>query len=328
MKKKTKNLVLLLMIFLILCSVLLLTRYLSEKKARQQEEESASESIANIVYLISAEDIKGFSYENNGTEFSFSYDGQWYYEPDRNFPVNQTRLNDFKTVFLDLTIEKTIEAKDDLSAYGLDNPAYSVEITGTQDEKCTLKIGDMASNGDYYAQLDGKQEIYTISDRIVAYLSDELMEFVASITVPSLSVDNVKKLTMTAENKTLQLERNGDEWSFSITSDNANQSGSVTNVTAITDLLETMNGFTGDNCVDYYCEEAEKENYGLAAPSITVNVVYTDESGTDVSYDLYVGSAATESTWYYMNSDSDMTGTIAQTRVEALQEAFTFTYAE
>lgn len=328
MKKKTKHLMLLIIILFILCGIWLLVNFISQKDAERKEEESASESLANTIYLISAEDIIGFVYNNGETDMAFSYDGQWTYDSDPNFVVNQTRLNDFKNVLLKLTAEKTLEAKDDLSAYGLEEPVYSIKITGSQGENYVLNIGEMASSGDYYAQMDGEQEIYTISQYLISYLSDDLMEFVASITAPSLSVDNVKELTMTAGSQTLKLVRANGEWSFSITSEAGIQSGIVANTITITDILETMNGFTGDNCVDYYCEESEKTDYGLEVPSVSAEVVYTDENGNDISYYLYVGSAATESTRYYMNSGTDMVGTIAQTRVDALYEAFAYTYSE
>lgn len=328
MNKKRKNLILLLLILFILCAVWLLVNYLSQKEAARKEEESASKSLANTVYLIPAEDIKGFTYDNGKSEMAFSYNGQWNYDLDGHFIVNQSRLNDFKNIFLNLTAQKTLEAKEDLSAYGLDNPVYSVNITGTQGENFILNIGAMASNGDYYAKMDGVQEIYTISEHLISYLSDDLMEYAASITAPSLSVNNVKELTLTSQGKSLQLKYNGEQWSFSVESESGYQSGNVTNITAITDILETMNGFTGDNCVDYYCEETEKSNYGLKIPSISADVIYTDDNGEDVSYHLYVGSAAAESTWYYMNSCTDMVGTAAKTRVDALNEAFSYTYSE
>lgn len=325
---KRRNLILLASVLFILCVVSVLINIMSQKKEEKIAEESISQAEADTTYLIKANDILKFSYQNKETAMSFSFDGQWKYDFDDNFICSQTRMDSFKNMFLSLTASKTIETVEELSSYGLENPAYSVELTDDLQRKQWLHIGDMAGNGDYYAQVEGDSKIYTISSLLVEYLSKELIEFASYITAPTFTADTVKEVSLTDGTNILNLKQDNGEWKFMVSVQNQQQSGTVTNKNAITDLLETMNGFGGVNCIDYYCDEEEQIEYGLTQPSISVDVIYLDENGNDVSYQLYVGAEQTKDSYYFMNSESSMAGIVAKTRRDALIEAFSYRYTD
>ena len=327
MEKRSK-LILSASVLFVLCVVCFLFNFVSQKKEEKREEESLSQAEADTVYLIAAEDIVRFSYTNNETEMAFSFDGQWKYDFDDNFVCSQTRVESLKNVFLNLTALKSIDIAEDLNSYGLDNPAYSIELTDGFQKKQHLYVGDMAENGDYYARVENDSRIYTISSTLVKYLSKDLIEFASYITVPTLTEDMVKELSLSDGTNRLNLKQESGEWNFTVSTQNRQQSGVITNKIAITDLLETLNGFGGGNCVDYFCDEEEKIQYGFVQPSIAIDIVYLDENGKDVPYQLYVGEKQTEDSFYFINSENSMVGSVSKNRRDAVLEAFSYTYTQ
>lgn len=95
------------------------------------------------------------------------------------------------------------------------------------------------------------------------YLSKDLIEFASYITAPTLTEDMVKELFLSNGTNRLNLKQESGEWNFTVSTQNRQQCGVVTNKIVITDLLETLNGFGGGNCVDYFCDEEKRYNMAL-----------------------------------------------------------------
>lgn len=324
MKKKTKNLVLLFILLAVLAVVYVLVVFISDTNEKKKEEESEKESIENTVKILPVNDINDIQYEKDGNLLEFKYtDGEWKYTPDDGFVVNQTRAEAFKNAILNLTAVRTLEKMDSLDAYGLENPLYSVTVYDTDGSEAVLQIGEQTGSY-YYAKIKDDSQVYTISRDLLVYLDYELMDYVADITAPDLSADNVSYIRID-NGSILELKKENDEWSYN----EGDGYKTVTNSAAITDVIETIKGFTGGECQNYNCKAEEKSQYGLDIPYYDVLVNYTDADGNMQTYRLYVGNMLESGdNYYYNNSLSNMVGLVESSHVDALAESYTLQYVD
>lgn len=322
LNRKSNKLLILIIVLAVLVTAYGIIVYAAERNAEMAAKESEAQSIENTVKVITLNDIAKIAYNNGISYMSFLNDGEkWNYEYDSEFFVNQTKLDNFESGITGLTATRKISEMDTLEAYGLETPLYSLEITDTTGNVQTLMIGNQIGS-EYYAMVLGRNEVYTISNFIVSYLEYELMDFAAEITMPSLSADNVTYIKV-YNGSTLELKKNDDTWTYY----SDGESGTVTNTAAITDVIETINGFTGGECQDYNCEEDEKAQYGLDIPYYEVTVNYTDDSGKTCEFKLHVGNSLESGDYYYYsNSESGMVGLVEASHVTALADSFDLSY--
>lgn len=322
MNRKSKKLLILILVLAVLVTAYEIIIYSAARNAEIAAKESEAQSIENTINVITLGDAAKITYNNGSIDMSFSNDGEkWNYDYDSEFPVNQTRLDNFENGIIGLTATRKISEMDTMEAYGLDTPLYSLEITDTTGNVQTLMIGNQ-TGGEYYAMVLGRNEVYTISNFIVSFLEYDLMDFVAEITVPSISTDNVSYIKV-YNGSTLELKKNDNTWSYNVDG----EAGTVTNTAAITDVVETVKGFTGGDCQDYNCEDDEKAQYGLDIPYYEVTINYTDENGKTCVFKLYVGNSLESGDYYYYsNSESGMVGLVAASYVTALADSFNLSY--
>jgi len=128
---------------------------------RTQNERAAEQAESNIT-IAALPDVQTLSFTNQYGTFSFTRtDGGWSYDGDPDFKPDNASLDMLAEYLADLRAIRALEEPDELSGYGLDNPAMRLTATAGQDT-FTLLIGS-AAGGNYYAKLEGIQTVYTIS---------------------------------------------------------------------------------------------------------------------------------------------------------------------
>ena len=80
---------------------------------------------------MNSEDIQKFSYIYEGETITFVKEADtWYYDGDRNFPVDQSALASKLTSVCSMSASRSFEAQDDaLAEYGLDEPSNKITLT-------------------------------------------------------------------------------------------------------------------------------------------------------------------------------------------------------
>ena len=156
-------------------TIVLINQHNEEKKAEQ----SKAEKEANTFYLSQMEEPVSISYTNSYGTFAFSYDTEnetWSYDSDEHFPVTQSYLTSISSDLKSFTAERKLEeVQDDLSVYGLDNPSCTITAKGSDDTEVTIQIGNLNSyNSDYYAKVEGSDDIYTIASSYVSDISNDI----------------------------------------------------------------------------------------------------------------------------------------------------------
>ncbi len=188
--------------------IVLLNQHNEEKAA----EESKAQEEANTFYLSQIEEPVAISYTNSYGTFSFSYDTEnetWSYDDDEHFPVTQSYLTTLSSDMKAFQAERKLEeVQDDLSVYGLDEPSLSITAKGSDDSEVTVLIGSVNSySSDYYAKVDGADDIYTISSSYVTAMSNDLSTLQAKESFPTITSTSISNVQLVKDGVTLEMEK-------------------------------------------------------------------------------------------------------------------------
>ena len=298
-------------------------------------EKEAAESADIVIYPADYDTPAAISYEADGETLSFTLeDSTWYYDGNLEFPLKQSKLTSLSSTLQSLTAVRSFEAVEDLSAYGLDTPTYTVTSTDGAGNTLTLLIGSM--NGEnYYAMVSGASEMYTIEDTLAGYLEPDILEMITLDTIPTLSESTIDRITLTDGVGALTLDKyqeRDESYTWYIVEDTVYTSsedfvlpdGSTSAEVYVTDLLSALQGLSFSSCAVFDPAETELEAYGLSEPSLTVTVDYTtaDDSETSDTVVLEIGQILSDESGYYARlSDSTQINVLSADDAAALLDA-------
>lgn len=290
--KKHRTLWILLALFIILILI-----FLSLSSFEKQQEEQDSEAAAQIP-VISINALSALSYTDHATEttLSFTKDADtWYLSGDSEIPLTQSYIDTMEEAFCSVDATREISDPDALSDYGLDEPAYTIELTDQEGNLTTLTIGDAAGE-DYYLAVNGQEDVlYTADSSLVSSMQYDLDTMVAKDTLPSIGSGNLIQADISENGKTV-----------SYSSENEEQ----------TEIISTIAGGYGamslTDLASYHAASEELVSFGLDADSrISVKLTYKESSEEETENDpltftLYIGNAADSQTCYVQVQDSDL----------------------
>lgn len=253
--------------------VLLLIYFLLPKWFTYREEQEQKKAEQNTLYVTDMDEITAFSYDIGNGEMKFEMqDGVWTYMADTDFPLAQGYPQQIAEDFRHLASTRHIEDADELSAYGLDDPAYQIKLTDADGCEVQLYFGN-AVGEEYYVMEADTGYIYTVSSGVVADLQYTLDEMAQLDDTPAISSGNLQSVTIV---------QNGESVSYS--SGNEDDAESMAVVTGGFGALDL------DEAVNYSAEEEELETYGLDEETrITAKAVYT-EDGAEKTFTVYIGN--------------------------------------
>ena len=188
--------------------IVLINQHNEEKAAEQ----SKAEKEANTFYLSQMEEPISISYTNSYGTFAFSYDTEnetWSYDSDEHFPVTQSYLTSISSDLKSFTAERKLEeVQDDLSVYGLDNPSCTITAKGSDDTEVTIQIGSLNSyNSDYYAKVEGSDDIYTIASSYVSDISNDISALQEKESFPTITSTSITDVQLSKDGITLDMEK-------------------------------------------------------------------------------------------------------------------------
>ena len=172
MKKKQKQMLLLVVILLLLIAAYFGIRMLNEK----QEEKEQAKAESEILYVTDVKELTGISYDvGNGTIILEKQDGEWICAEDPDFPLAQSYPEQMAETFGKLKVERELKDGDELSAYGLEEPVYTVELKDSDNTVTVLYFGNQV-NDVYYMTIDDTGNVYTVSTTVMDDLQYTLEE--------------------------------------------------------------------------------------------------------------------------------------------------------
>ena len=166
-------------VFSVLALVLLIITYVSLKNINEKKKNE--EKTAEEILSIPAENVEKISFSLDEQTVTFEkQDDKWIYADDKNFPVDEEKLQETVDGLESITSDKELKDVDDLSEYGLkDNSGRKIEIYTTEGEKRTIQIGDMnTTTQSYYAIIDDiKDTVYMIESSFVSLYDGKLYDY-------------------------------------------------------------------------------------------------------------------------------------------------------
>lgn len=314
-KKRSRNLLFLTLLLALLVGATALVMTLNP-----EEESSTEESEVESTEILSIDEaaVNSIAWTVNGEDFVFSKSGEdWIYDPDPNFPLDQSVMDTIFTDLSSLLAYNTIENVSDLSEYGLDAPTVTVTI-GT-DSETVLHIGDAAPMDSLrYLRINDDPNVYLVGNSILSDYNDTLDELIAMESIPSFS--NHQSITVTSAESELALT------CVTNTEDDTKTSTwycgeQELDASLVQEYCQNISSLSWQSCAAYKVSDEDLSLYGLDVPQLCATVVWYDEdSGSDQSFTLEIGSYVdeTNAACYARIGGSDMVYTIDAAVLDAL----------
>jgi Domain of unknown function (DUF4340) len=138
--------------------------------------------------------------------------GTWQITQPKPFNADQSTVAGTISTLSSLNSERLVEDKaSNLKTYGLDQPAFEVDITA-KDKTHKLLIGDETPAGSaVYAMLAGDPRVFTMASYHKTSIDKSLNDLRDKRLLTS-SADKVSRLELIRNNQTIEFGRNKDEW--------------------------------------------------------------------------------------------------------------------
>ena len=285
MRKKNKGILILLAVLILLVAVYfgLRTWNAQQEEKAQEEQEAATVHVTDT----SAEDIVSLKFNVGNGDLEFSKeDDQWYYTPDKDFPLQQSYPEDMAETVGSITAGRELTDGDSIDAYGLDEPAYTIEYTDADGNTTELLFGDMTGD-DYYVMLNGNDTVYTVNSSVIDPFNYTLDDMARLDDYPSIGSGNLVKEVIT---------QNGETTAYD--SEDEDQAEDIAGVAG------GLGGVSLSEAADYSVEDEDLDVYGLDEDSrITVEATYTQDDEEQL-LTLYIGNEDGSGNRYVMLNDS------------------------
>lgn len=285
MRKKNKGILILLAVLILLVAVYfgLRTWNAQQEEKAQEEQEAATVHVTDT----SAEDIVSLKFNVGNGDLEFSKeDDQWYYTPDKDFPLQQSYPEDMAETVGSITAGRELTDGDSIDAYGLDEPAYTIEYTDADGNTTELLFGDMTGD-DYYVMLNGNDTVYTVNSSVINPFNYTLDDMARLDDYPSIGSGNLVKEVIT---------QNGGTTTYD--SEDEDQAEDIAGVAG------GLGAVSLSEAADYSVEDEDLDVYGLDEDSrITVEATYT-QNDEEQLLTLYIGNEDGSGNRYVMLNDS------------------------
>ena len=293
MKNKTVKMVIAVAVLVVCCGAYAgVKTYVAKQEQKESEEETEEKT---TVFSASADDIQSLDFMIDKNETTFEKDNdQWIKKDEKEFPVNQTTLDDAASSVASIESDRVLSDVEDLEEYGLDTPSNTLKIV-TKDSgddssedsvddsaktvTTTLYVGDEnSSNSQYYVYKDDdKTTVYMVDASSIEPFTKDLYDYAQGEDFPAISnTDDINKIYVSGENS-YELVKNDDNslWTIQGAGDEKEKTDSAT----VSSLVSSFGSMAYNSFVNYKCDD--KSEYGLDDPYAVITVDYQEEVEND-----------------------------------------------
>ena len=246
-------------------------------------QEAAEEELDTVVYSLEADAAESLSWTKDGEILSFVKSGEtWVYETDNTFPLDETAISAMLSQLSEVSSTKTIEAVEDVTQYGLEDPVCTVTVT--TDEITELRFGDETSlGGERYLSI-GDGNVYLVDSNLTDIFDYDLYDMVKKESIPSMNEVTAFELVSDTENYVIEhLVNSGlaysDEYEWFMQSDDGYL---VLDNELTTSLIQNITGLVWGECMDYSAGQ-NLAAYGLDTPVATAAVHYIETAEVETN---------------------------------------------
>lgn len=237
---------------------------------------------------------------NGSATLAFARDdgGPWYWTTRPDFPLDDSTVETVLALIGALKPQQTLDLPEDLSEFGLDDPAATLAATTADGAVLSIAMGSTTTDGDsYYATINNDGSLYIIADTLYLALQTSIYDMCVLPTLPDLSEEGLSSVLLQSP---LGDAENNEEPSRVVTVLTAvrDDNGSVTwrsggaNVTDSADvraLLGDLAALRVSRCVDYSPSDDAAAFCGFDDPT-TLSVSYFTGEDTTAALVMHIGS--------------------------------------
>lgn len=254
-----------------------------------QEVKATNTEEAEKIYITDYNGLTELAFNVGSGDMHFvKTEEEWQVADYSKFPLQQEYVERMEQDLIHLQAERELKEADSLADYGLEEPVYTITMKSSEGEEHSLYIGNTIGES-YYAALDDKAVVYTISSVLLSELQYSLEELAQLDTVPAIGSGNLVKVIIENNKETTTYESENEEDTESIAT-----------------VAGGLGAMSLDTAVDYGVSEDEKLlNYGLTEEKrITVTAEYTSDEDTE-TFTAYIGEEDGSGNRYVMVKGSE-----------------------
>ncbi len=243
------------------------------------------------VNSIEQKSIVGLSYTNDGVEYEFALSGEnWKYLADETFPVDATEISQITSALSGIRADRAIEGDLHSSEFGLDKPRHTVRVTLSAGGVLVYNIGGYNKHTDsFYMTAEGHDRIYMVTADFGELFERDIYELVARETLPSIALDDVKKITAETPEGMVTLEKKEENGTSAWEHTNILGAAAEMETAAAEKAVNALMSPSTDKCVHHNLPADKLADYGMDESSRIKITVYYD---TQVSANQSEGTAS------------------------------------
>lgn len=277
---------------------------------RENREEAPEEPDPLAAASMTVDGYSALVYSNGSTTLSFSVseDGNWVWDNDPKFPLRQDTVNSILALLINWRPQQTLAAEEDLSAYGLSEPAGSLTLTGADGSVRALSFGKTTTDGTsrYVMEQSSPSTVYIIADTLFTQMGVPIYDMCELPVLPVLEESAIRSILIRgaeSEDGTPALvtvlttaKRNGEEGAVTWLQGSEN----VTANEAVQALLADIRTLALTKCVDYDPSEEALSICGFDKPPAALTVNYTTGTGVEETLSLTIGAPVLDGSGRYV----------------------------
>jgi hypothetical protein len=138
--------------------------------------------------------------------------GKWQITGPQPFAADQSAVSDMLSTLSSLNSQRVVEDKAaDLKPYGLDQPAFQLDITESDNKIQKLLIGDDTPTGAVYAMLAADPRVFTVASYARGSV-DKSLNDLRDRSLLTVKPDKISRIELLRRNQDIEFGRNQDEW--------------------------------------------------------------------------------------------------------------------
>lgn len=260
----------------------------------------------------------------DGESLSFSKENDtWHWDGDAELPLLQSRITRITDALEPLSAGRTVERQEELSSYGLEEPAWTLEATGT-DGTLTVTAGTEVAGNVYIMVNNDSDTLYTLTSSLTSYLEEGLMDWVELYDFPTLSRENLDTLTFTSGGESLVLvketvETQGEEGETETDYlfHRGDLSGETLTEDQEDDLMSALYSLSYTNCALWKPSQEDLEACGLGGDAAQLTLTWQEDDVTR-SLTLLIGGQDGDGSQYAMVEGDLRVGLLPQEVTQGL----------
>ncbi|MGN0629025.1 MAG: DUF4340 domain-containing protein [Oscillospiraceae bacterium] len=245
---------------------------------RFEEHKEKVRSSDEIILELPTDSITSLSWEYEDTSLSFHRDGDWLYDGDEAFPVDEEKIDGLLEQFQEFGVSFIIEDVEDFGQYGLENPVCTINI-GAGDESYEILLGNFSNmDSERYVSI-GDGNVYLVKNDPLEQFDAALSDLIAHDVAPVFENTAEIEFSGAESYRILYQEDSRDTYcADDVYFAQLDGKSLPLDTHRVENLLDSISGLSLKDYVTYNATDEELASCGLDSPELTISVSYSSEN--------------------------------------------------